>query len=784
MNNFVVQYARWIVRWRWAVIAAMLSIGILGSAGLQFVAFFGDYRQFFSAENPELAAHDLLERTYVAADTVMFVVRPQDGSTIFTPERLAAIYDLTEQTWQIPYTIRVDSLANYQHTQADQDDLYVASLIEDPADLTADRIEFIRGVAMSEPTIAGRMISADGTTTAIVAILQMPHESSEDLQKQTAVGTEEIIERFRAAHPDLKLAVAGHVMMANTFFDVSQGDILNLFPLMFLLLALVMLFFLRSLAGSVAAIIVVLLSVGASMGSMFYFFGVELTPISAQAPTIILTVAIADSIHLLVTMVKEMARGHTRQQAVIESMRINFQPVMLTSLTTAIGFLSLNYSDAPPFRDLGNMAALGAVLALVFSITLLPALMSVMPIGKRKESNLEQKAMFGIMELVIRNPGRTMAGIIVTAVLAASLVPTLELNDKFVEFLSEEIEFRRDSDFITANLPGIYDIAFSIDSGEEGAIADPHYLNQLARFADWLEDQPEVVHVSAFSDVMKRLNKNMNGDDEAFYRVPAERELAAQYLLLYEMSLPYGLDLNNQINVAKSATRVQVTLNNISSTEMKAVKTRAEAWLHDNAPEFINPVGSGITIMFAYLTERNMIGMTTGTGLAILLISLCLVLALRSVKMGLISLLPNFLPPIIAFGIWALVKGEIGQYAAMVTAVSLGLIVDFTVHFLSKYLRARREQGMDAANGIRYAFETVGSALWISAFVLISGFMVLSFSNFLTNAYLGQFVALIIAVALVVDFLLLPAILMLVDKGVEGVAEPVVPGEDVPAAAG
>ena len=331
------------------------------------------------------------------------------------------------------------------------------------------------------------------------------------------------------------------------------------------------------------------------------------------------------------------------------------------------------------------------------------------------------------------------------------------------EFLSTNIEFRQDSDFISAHLPGIYDISFSFESGEDGGISDPDYLTRLDDFANWLEDQPEIVHVSDFSDVMKRLNRNMNGDDPAFYTVPEQRDLAAQYLLLYEMSLPYGLDLNNQINVPKSATRIQATMRNISSAEMIALKTRAEDWLRDNDPEAAT-VGSGITIMFAYLTIRNLTAMIAGTGIAIILISVCLVAALRSVKMGLISLLPNFLPPVIAFGVWAILKGEVGQYAALVTAVALGLIVDFTVHFLSKYLRGRREKGLDAADGIRYAFQTVGSALWITAFVLMAGFSVLTFSEFLVNAYLGQFVAIIIGVALVLDFLMLPAILVLLDK--------------------
>ncbi|MDX1580297.1 MAG: MMPL family transporter, partial [Alphaproteobacteria bacterium] len=294
---------------------------------------------------------------------------------------------------------------------------------------------------------------------------------------------------------------------------------------------------------------------------------------------------------------------------------------------------------------------------------------------------------------------------------------------------------------------------------------------------------PEIVHVADFADVMKRLNMNMHGDDPAYYRLPDDQQLAAQYLLLYEMSLPYGLDLNNQINVPKSATKVQATMDNISSSQMKEIKFRAEDWLVENMPPESHSLGSGVTIIFAFLTQRNMYSMTFGTALAIVLISGCLVLALRSLKLGVMSLAPNFLPPIIAFGIWALVVGEIGQYAAMVTATALGMIVDFTVHFLSKYLRARREDGVDVAAGIRYAFNTVGSALWVTAVVLIVGFTVLAFSDFALNANLGIFVALIVAVALVADFLILPAMLMLLERNGGAPAAQATPKETGGAAA-
>ena len=174
--------------------------------------------------------------------------------------------------------------------------------------------------------------------------------------------------------------------------------------------------------------------------------------------------------------------------------------------------------------------------------------------------------------------------------------------------------------------------------------------------------------------------------------------------------------------------------------------------------------GAGVSIIFAFLTQRNIESMFVGTGLALVLISGCLILALRNLRMGVISLLPNLTPPVFAFGLWALLVGEIGLYASAVTAAALGLIVDFTVHFLSKYLRARREAGVSAEDGVRYAFRTVGTALWVSAFVLIAGFSALMLSDFIINSYLGLMTAMIVAIALVTDFTLLPAFLLLLDR--------------------
>jgi predicted RND superfamily exporter protein len=367
-------------------------------------------------------------------------------------------------------------------------------------------------------------------------------------------------------------------------------------------------------------------------------------------------------------------------------------------------------------------------------------------------------------EFVIQRKNLMFWGTTVLVIILGVAVPRIELNDKFVEYFEPSIQFRADTDFAMDNLSGIYQMEFSLPAREEGGINEPEYLENVDAFKSWFNQQPEVVHVQSITDVMKRLNKNMHGDDKSYYRLPRERDLAAQYLLLFEMSLPYGLDLNNQINVQKSATRLIVTLKNISTRSARELEARAGIWLKENFPGTDSVDATGPFVMFSYISQRNIEGMLIGTALALLLISGLLVLALRNVKMGLISLIPNLVPAIMAFGLWSIFIGQVGLAASIVTATSLGVIVDATVHFLTKYTRARRLHGSNTEDAIRYAFSTVGTALWVTSLILIAGFGVLALSAFKINQEMGVLMAITLACALVADFLLLPALLLITDK--------------------
>jgi predicted RND superfamily exporter protein len=478
----------------------------------------------------------------------------------------------------------------------------------------------------------------------------------------------------------------------------------------------------------------------------------------------IMTLAVANCVHLLVPFLQRLGGGEPKGRAIHESLRVNLQPIFLTSLTTAIGFLSMNFSDAPPFRDLGNIVAIGVMASFCYCIALLPALVLASPVRPRPTQSRAVWAMDKLANFVVARRQPLLWGMLLLVVGLVALIPRNELNDEFVKYFDERVEFRVDTDFTTENLTGLYNIAYSLEAGESGGISEPAFLERLEAFADWYRKQPEVLHVNTLSDTMKRLNMNLHEDRPAWYRLPGQRELAAQYLLLYEMSLPYGLDLNNQINVDKSATKLDVTLQSLSSNATIALEERAQQWLTDNVPPSMQAHGASPSIMFSHIGARNIRSMLSGTTLALVLISFILVFALRSIRIGLISIVPNLVPAGMAFGLWGLMVGQVGLALSVVTGMTLGIVVDDTVHFLSKYLRARREAGLSETDAVRYAFHTVGTALVTTSVVLIAGFLVLTRSPFELNSGMGLLTAITIGLALFADFLLLPALLMTLDK--------------------
>jgi uncharacterized protein len=755
------QWFKFVVDRPLVVIFFTLALIVIAGYGASKLVFKSDYRVFFGESNPQLIAFDEMQKTYNKSDTVDFVIAPKNGK-VFTPQIMQMVLDITRDSWQTPFSTRVDSITNFQHTYAIEDDMVVEDLLSEDDEKTLEKLQQIKQIAIIDPLLVDRLISKQAHVTIITTTVQLPGIDPTSEVPEVVSFVRELKNKYQVKYPDVDIYLSGIVMMNNSFAESSLNDAKNLVPFMFLAIFIMMILMLKSFSGTLATVVVIICSIVGAMG-LAGWSGLFLTGPSATTPTMVMTLAVADCVHILTSFFYDMRHGMKKREAIISSLRINFQPIFLTSITTAIGFLSLNFSDAPPFNDLGNMVATGVMLAFLLSISIFPAMLSLLPVKVSKQSESKSDYMDTISRFVIKHRIKLLPISTVFIIVMVAFVPKNELNDNFVEYFDKTMDFRIATDYMQENIHGLTTIFFSIKSGESSGINKPQFLAVAENFSNWMREQAETDHVMSLTDTIKRLNKNMHGDNQTFYKLPENRELSAQYLLLYEMSLPYGLDLNNQLNVDKSSMRIMVTYKNITSNQMLDMEQRALDWFAKNGNGYTVEAASP-NLMFAHIGKRNIISMLTGTTIALIFISLLLGFALKSVRFGLISLIPNLAPAGIAFGVWGLLVGEVGLALSVVAGMTLGIIVDDTVHFLSKYLHARRDKAMEPIAAVSYAFSSVGRALWITTLVLTIGFMVLAQSSFRLNGDMGLLTAVTISIALIVDFLFLPPLLILLDK--------------------
>jgi uncharacterized protein len=764
-GEFGVNLAKFVIKHRWVTLFASILVVVAAGIGAGKMSFNGDYHVFFSNQNPQLVAFDALQNKYTKDDNVFILFEPDDKN-VFTPRTLKAIEDFTKEAWKTPHSTRVDAITNFQYTRSEGDDLFVDDLVRDAENKLPGDLSKIKQIAITDPRIKNRLVNERGSVTAVNITVKIADGADPKINDVIVKYVREQLAIFKEKYPDIKTYTSGTVMLSNAFNESSAKDLSTLTPLMFLMIAVVVFFFTRTITGTISTLLVVIFSIATAMG-IGGWLGMYLTPASASFMNIIMTLAIADSIHIISTFVQGLKKGLDKKEAIIESMRINYVSVFLTSFTTVIGFLSMNFSDSPPFRDLGNLTSIGMIAAWAFSVTTLPALLIILPVWIKKVEAVElRRATFleRVAEFTIAKNRSIVIGSLVVVLISAGLIFKNDLNDEFIKYFSKNVPFRTDTDHISENLTGVYTIEFSINSGEPGGINKPEYLKKLQEFENWLYTNEDVVHVNSFTEVSRQVNKSMHGDDPSYYKLPDNREEAAQFLLLYEMSLPFGLDLNNQVNVDKSETRIIVTTKNVPSKQMIALEESAKKWLAANAPAHMQSDGVSTIMMFSHLTQRQISSMMSGNIIALILISFALAFWFKSFRYGMLSLIPNVAPVIIGLGFWGVFAGYINTGISSVFGMTLGIIVDDTIHFIAKYLRARRDLGKSPENAVRYVFSTTGHALVATTIVLVMGFFVISQSDFGLNSGMAKITMIIISLALVFDLLLMPALLIMLDQ--------------------
>lgn len=740
-----------------------LTVGLVFFAicmlGVLRARFSTDYRIFFSHDDPGLTAFVKLENVFTQTDNVLFVVKSR-GGTVFQPGALEAMQELTELGWTLPYAARVDSLTNFQQARADGDDITVAQLVEKPArTLGVRELAEIERTATQEPLLFGSLLARDSKTAGVNVMLRLPREDPMAVSVAAEAGRK-AVEQVAARHPELEIRASGMAYVNDAFMQVSIQDMAVMIPLMMFVMLLVMGFILRSALATLAVASIIWISAALSM-AIAGWLGYPLSPTSVAAPMIVLTVAVADGIHIVLATLEGMRAGKSRSAAIIESVQTNLEAVTYTWLTTVVGFLCLNYSDAPPVTHLANMTVFGVTIAWLFSVTFLPALLASWPIKVPAAAKASKGVLFErLASLVIRRRGAVLASAVIVTGIAGICAMQLQTNDQFIEYFDESIPFRRDVDFTMKNLSGIYRLEYQVAAGSPSGISEPAYLEKLEAFAVWLRAQGEVQHVYSVTDVIKRVNQVMNGGATSEYRLPRTRAAASEALLLYEMNLPAGLDLTDRINIDKSAARLTVTVHDMSTKQMTAFAHRSEQWLRDNAPRAMWAEATGPVVIFSQLSDRNARSMVQADFVSLALISLCMVLVLRSLKLGLISVVPNVVPIVLGYGLWWLFVGQMNIVASIAASIALGIIVDDTIHFLTRFQAMQRKEGVSTEEAMRKTLGHVGPAMLSTTAILVLGFGVLTLSSFQMTSYLGWLSLIIIGLAPVADLLIAPALVI------------------------
>lgn len=747
-----------LIRFRLPLFLLSLVFAGVMASGLSQLSHKTDYRVMFSSHNEYLEAFEHLQDTYTRVDNVVFILAPHNGNAL-SADGLRAQQWLTEQGWLLPYSIRVDSLSNFQYTYAEGDELLVEDMVPADFDGSADAISVVEKRVNREQTIRDHYLSPDGALSVVMVTLELPEDQTLALPEmmETKGGVLELEAAFRAAHPTVDLHVTG-LATSNYYLGTVLGkDMQILIPAMLVVALVLVGVMTRSVANTFVTFFVVILSITVTMGG-FGFTGIPLNNINSVAPVVILTLAVAHSVHLLCYYSQRLREGHDKVTAMQLSLESNLRAIFFTTFTTAVGFLGMLTIDAPPFVQFGCISAAGIITAYLFGHTLLPQL-AIWLSRPARETQTQSGIGFHLKmaDWVIRHARPVFYSTLVVSALLSTGMALNDLNDDNVGYFNKEMPVRVAMDLAESHGMGMNFIAYSIDSGEEYGITDPAYLQKVEAFIEWAKQQPEIVTASAFTDVLKRLNQTLHGDDPAWYRLPDSRELASQYMLMYEMSLPMGMDLNDQTDTSKASMRVMIGTRMMKAKEILALEDKVQAWMAANMPE-LQTHGTGPTIMFAHIGQNSIKSAASGSLVAITIICLCMIFGFGSVRLGLMALLPNIFPSTIAIGLWGIFSGEVNVAIAVIFTISSGIIVDDTIHLFSKFADGLRK-GLGVNDSIRYSFEHAGLGVLITTVVLASGFAMLALSDFNINKMLGILVSGTILIAILFDLLFLPSVL-------------------------
>lgn len=760
----------------WYSLATFLLILALTVPAIFSIKAMWSPRIWFDRDHPQIKKLDRFEQQFGSDTFIAIGLYAKDG--IFQDKILHTLEKVTDEMWQVDNVIRVESMSNYNLIEAKGDDIIIAPFVHEGTHYSSQQLQSLKNKALNDDVLPDFFLSPDARYTILYAYM-IPSLHGEDPNFSNVVHqVRAIVKKYQ--NKDIKFFITGPAAGNDAFREVSASDNKVLIPFMFAFLLTLLYIQFRSFTSVIIPLILITTTIGATFGLMG-IFGIIFNSLLAAIPGVLLAICIADAVHVLNSYFYYRTHGHKSKKSLLYSLTKNAGPTILTSISTAISFFSITHTDLAPIRDLGILSGCGTILAWVFTYLLLGASISLLspfldkyPVKsfhfddlfnkskKHREMSENEKRAVSIEKAKSIFKYRWAIFLAFSVLSLASLFIAFqnEVNSDPMKYFHKSVPIRKAYDFTSTKLDGLRGIELVVDSGKAEGIKDPAFLKRLDQYMNKLVQDSNITRVRSVREIIKKMNQMLHGGDPTQYRIPDSSQAVGQLLFLYTMSLPQGMDLNNQYTLDNRRLRIKVTWDLTTSKESE-IKTKEILAIAKNYN--LNVDTGGNAPIYLSMNSKVVKTFFSSMAMALVLVSLLLFIVYKDLFISLLAMLPNLVPLIFGGALMQLLGKPIDIGTSIVSTVCLGIAVDDTIHFISSY-KQYRKQGMDPLHAVAETFLITGNALVVTTLLLVVGFGSFAFADFVPNRNFGILCSMILALALITDLIFLPALLLIADR--------------------
>lgn len=743
MNSF----SRFIQQYHKIVILFVVLLTAVSAYWATKVGMTTDIQDFFPADHPQMITYEEIEDEFGGAQYIMVALNTDN---VFTRNTLTRIAELTAELEQVEGVNDVRSLTNIDEVKGTDWGVEVSALIEEiPQDDEA--LAELRERVLADDMYAGSIVSHDGS-----AALMMIEVDPEADSVTVGARVQAVVDQAQGLG---ELYATGTPVLNGVLVDSMKADLQKLFPIVLLLIAGILFLYFRTGWGVILPFVTVLISVVWTLGLMGYL-GKQLSPISSVMPVILVSLGTAYGIYVQTRFYEELKAGEDRPGAVKQTLTSVGIAVLMAGTTTVAGFASNITSQITLMRDFGIFTAFGVLVALVISLTFVPALLLLLPPVKRRsaegtgQSHLDI-ALGKVAEFVLNRQRTTMLITLTLVILAVLAIPTISTDSNFFNFFDDDTRPKIAYNLVKEKFSG----SESIEIVVKGDIQEPETLRAMKALQTDLEQTGLVGKPNSVVNVLERTNMALNEGDSAFERLPDSRELVAQYFLLLEMS-DDGF-LSRFMTMDYGTARIQALVKDSSPEGIDKLLASVDRSIdrHFTKLDGVEVTTTGFVVLMDTLSDMLITGQVASLIISLVAVFFIVRLLLSSWEGSLLSILLIILAVLANFGLmgWAGISLDI--VTALISSIGVGVGIDYAIHIYSRY-QQERAQGRSTEEALTLSITTTGKAIAANAGSVIIGFMVLLFSSFPPLRYFGSLVTIIMLVSSVGAMTILPTLVL------------------------